>query len=525
MQTTYPSATFQAASHRSPGTLFRAAVRLYLGPMVRAQTYRSLLYLLLAFPIGLALFCTWVTVLATGAGTAVVMVGIVLLIVAMYSWRVAAAGEAVLANALLGTRLAAWPTPVPLRPFAWSSLRATAASRQTWSALLFQFLRFPQGVAAFVILTTAFFVPVMLVTIVVADLLQLPTHWFAGEVVSGVGTDARGIYLNGRKLHGPLETIPLGLAGLLLLPLAFGLTGLMGRAAKWMAEAFLPGERTRHWEIGPAPLAAMHDALRWEGANRARARGDTGGIRGQNLALRAHLGAAAVLFIALLTINGLATPGTWWVLWAGWGLGIPAAAHLGFYLRGHLGFHLGLYAAIIFGLFLIDAEYSETRWFFWPALAWLPFLLLHAYISSRLTGNDRASAMRAPPLEPEHGTASPADSAFAHTAPLAAGPGVATMGVSVDPELRKVTVDGEAVDLTPKEFELLTLLYANPGRPFSRDQLLDKIWSNDYEVTDRTIDTHVLRLRKKLGARGSAIQTVWAVGYKYEPVPEDLAGG
>lgn len=89
-------------------------------------------------------------------------------------------------------------------------------------------------------------------------------------------------------------------------------------------------------------------------------------------------------------------------------------------------------------------------------------------------------------------------------------------GVSVDVGMRLVTVGGRQVELTPKEFDLLALFVQNPGRPFSRDELLDRIWRNDYEVTDRTIDTHVQRLRKKLGDHADAIQTVWGVGYKFQ---------
>ncbi|KAA0231979.1 winged helix family transcriptional regulator, partial [bacterium] len=63
--------------------------------------------------------------------------------------------------------------------------------------------------------------------------------------------------------------------------------------------------------------------------------------------------------------------------------------------------------------------------------------------------------------------------------------------------------------------DLLALFAANPGRPFSRDELLDRVWKGDYDVTDRTIDTHVQRLRKKLGEQADAIQTVWGVGYRF----------
>jgi DNA-binding winged helix-turn-helix (wHTH) protein len=99
----------------------------------------------------------------------------------------------------------------------------------------------------------------------------------------------------------------------------------------------------------------------------------------------------------------------------------------------------------------------------------------------------------------------------------------------VDVSMRRVQVNGRPVDLTPKEFDLLALFAQNPGRPFARDELLDRIWRNDYEVTDRTIDTHVQRLRKKLGNQAGVIQTVWGVGYRFEDgapaTAEDAAVG
>jgi DNA-binding response OmpR family regulator len=79
-----------------------------------------------------------------------------------------------------------------------------------------------------------------------------------------------------------------------------------------------------------------------------------------------------------------------------------------------------------------------------------------------------------------------------------------------------VTMDGEPVELTPKEFDLLAMLMRNPGRAFARDYLLDKVWGYDFGGLDtRTVDTHVLRLRKKLGPIGERIETVWGVGYRF----------
>jgi DNA-binding response OmpR family regulator len=88
--------------------------------------------------------------------------------------------------------------------------------------------------------------------------------------------------------------------------------------------------------------------------------------------------------------------------------------------------------------------------------------------------------------------------------------------LTVDPLARRVEVGGIPIELTVKEYDLLLLLVRHPGRSFSRSYLLDQIWGQDYEGGDRTVDTHVVRLRRKLGAVGERIATVWGVGYRFE---------
>ena len=80
---------------------------------------------------------------------------------------------------------------------------------------------------------------------------------------------------------------------------------------------------------------------------------------------------------------------------------------------------------------------------------------------------------------------------------------------------RVVTLDGVELDLTPKEYELLVLLASHPGRAFSREFLLQHLWGYDYDGFDRTVDSHMTRLRKKLGTVGEKIVTVWGVGYRF----------
>jgi DNA-binding response OmpR family regulator len=83
-------------------------------------------------------------------------------------------------------------------------------------------------------------------------------------------------------------------------------------------------------------------------------------------------------------------------------------------------------------------------------------------------------------------------------------------------DMRTAFVSDEELDLTPKEFDLLAMFVQNPGRAFSRDYLLERIWGDDVYVTDRTVDTHVQRLRKKLGDEADAIRTVWGIGYRFQ---------
>lgn len=84
----------------------------------------------------------------------------------------------------------------------------------------------------------------------------------------------------------------------------------------------------------------------------------------------------------------------------------------------------------------------------------------------------------------------------------------------IDPEHFQVTVAGKPVELTATEFRILEVLARQPGRVFSRDQLIEGVWGYDKPVIDRVIDTHIRNLREKLGEAGSAIRTVRGVGYR-----------
>ena len=89
-------------------------------------------------------------------------------------------------------------------------------------------------------------------------------------------------------------------------------------------------------------------------------------------------------------------------------------------------------------------------------------------------------------------------------------------GLCVSLDQHTVSIDGKDVALTYKEFELLKLFLSNPGIAFTRDQLFSKVWGEDFCGESRTIDTHILTLRQKLGPYGDAIKTVRNVGYRLE---------
>lgn len=89
-------------------------------------------------------------------------------------------------------------------------------------------------------------------------------------------------------------------------------------------------------------------------------------------------------------------------------------------------------------------------------------------------------------------------------------------GINIDKSAHLVRVEGEVVDLSFKEFELLTYFVENQGQALSREKILNNVWNYDYYGDARTIDTHVKKLRSKLGSKGVYIKTIWGLGYKFE---------
>ena len=89
-------------------------------------------------------------------------------------------------------------------------------------------------------------------------------------------------------------------------------------------------------------------------------------------------------------------------------------------------------------------------------------------------------------------------------------------GIVIDKAAHLATVDGKPMELSFKEFELLTYFLENQGIALSREKILNSVWNYDYFGDTRTIDTHVKKLRSKMGDKGEYIKTVWGMGYKFE---------
>lgn len=89
-------------------------------------------------------------------------------------------------------------------------------------------------------------------------------------------------------------------------------------------------------------------------------------------------------------------------------------------------------------------------------------------------------------------------------------------GIRIDKAAHQVTIDGKAIDLSYKEFELLAYFMENQGIALSREKILNNVWNYDFFGDARTIDTHVKKLRSKMGEKGEYIKTIWGMGYKFE---------
>ncbi len=90
-------------------------------------------------------------------------------------------------------------------------------------------------------------------------------------------------------------------------------------------------------------------------------------------------------------------------------------------------------------------------------------------------------------------------------------------GITIDKAAHTVEIDGNRIELSFKEFELLVYFAENTGIALSREKILNHVWDYDYFGDARTIDTHVKKLRSKMGEKGNYIKTIWGMGYKFDP--------
>ncbi len=93
---------------------------------------------------------------------------------------------------------------------------------------------------------------------------------------------------------------------------------------------------------------------------------------------------------------------------------------------------------------------------------------------------------------------------------------ISLFGIKLDENKKKVSIEGEEINLTATEFQLLKYLISSPGHVFTRSQIVNFIRGNNHAVTDRSVDTQLVSLRKKMGPKGELIETVWGVGYRFK---------
>jgi hypothetical protein len=466
----------------------------YVSVFARRRTYLNLVYLALSFPLGLAYFVTLVVTAAVFGSLSFTLIGIPMLIATMYGWCIVADLDRLQTNALVGTSIPPLPfRREPGRPWQWQRIKTRLANPMTWRSLVFLALRFGQGVGALVVLSVV---------------VGLPLTAIVAPVV--VAFDGSTEVLNWR-IDTFAEAVPTALASIVLLPVFVRVTNLGAALSGRFTDLMLGSDPVMTPLPDPAPIdRAATAAMAWSGVTIGRTL-DATAARVQTVQLKlflGHLAFFATLSLAVVVINGLTTPNTWWALWPIWGAGILFAMHTGYFLRGFLGLHAFLFTVVNLGLFVIDSTYTNTSWFYWPVLGWGIVLGLHVYAVFGYTRIEPVGVLVAGSAEALPGAGESATDRSGEDAPAP---------ISVDVAMRVVKVAGQAIDVTPKEFDLLVLFVQNPGRPFSREELLDRIWKNEYDVTDRTIDTHVQRLRKKLAAGADAIQTVWGVGYRFQP--------
>jgi DNA-binding response OmpR family regulator len=163
----------------------------------------------------------------------------------------------------------------------------------------------------------------------------------------------------------------------------------------------------------------------------------------------------------------------------------------------------------ILGLEVGADDYVSKPFSIRELMARVRALLRRVELDSRVVQGGQLDTPAASGQKTAAGPTTPSTSTPAGPAPIIRGP------LRINITDRQVLLNSSELDLTPKEYELLLLLTSHPGRAFSREFLLQQLWGYDYDGFDRTVDTHMTRLRKKLGPLGEKIVTVWGVGYRF----------
>ena len=245
--TMIPSEATPSLAPQATGAPRPSLLRRFFGVATRGRTWLNILYLLLAFPLGVFYFSFFVSMLATAIGTIIVWVGIPLLALTALLWWAFAALERHLADALLGTHLAPAPTPWRNALGTWARIKAHTGCAATWKDLAFLFVKFPLGIASFVIVTVVVSVPVAFIS------APLTVNW-ADWTSTTIAPEERGFYFQLWHVDTVAEALVFVPVGILLL--FVGLHVINGTAALWRATAQALLETA-----DPAAMARPQDVL------------------------------------------------------------------------------------------------------------------------------------------------------------------------------------------------------------------------------------------------------------------------
>ena len=478
--------------------------RAFFGVLGRPRTYLGFVYTLaVAFALGVTWFTVLVTLIAVGTSLTITLVGIPILVFTLYAWGWMAELERVASNSLLGTSIPPIRYNQPSKPGWWSALKARLASTVTWRSFVFVFLvRFVQGTVVFALAVT---------------FISIPLGFLTAPLVAEIGS---GVDLLFWRIENWYTGLIFAIAGIPALALAAHANNGIAWLSARLTEAFLTTPETypapSQSYAAPAPAAPIAPAAATSPATPTAAPAAPAPATPPSIASAAAATEPArppgvmasvstqtnevldQLKVATREISGQAK-----------------SAWTDFEQRTSAAVKAWNQPAAV----TPPAESPET--------------------ASPAAPAESASDPQPPttleardlPLEPEAPAATtPTETTFSASSggeppsePLDAdtAPADRLPIVEVDVVARIVRIDGRELEVTRREFDLLALFAANPGRAFSREELLDRIWKNEYDITDRTIDTHVQRLRKKLGAAAESIQTVWGVGYRFAPPSSD----